>query len=59
MSEEVEFFRGGEVTQQYYKRSSIDKVCEVFLGGTGGIYVKSQVEKRGAVKAIIKYQLVF
>ena len=33
-------------------------LCEVFLGGTGGIYVKSQVEKR-AVKAIIKYQLVF
>ena len=32
MSEEVEFFRGGEVTQQYYKRSSIDKVCEVFGG---------------------------
>lgn len=36
MSDEVEFFRGGEVTQQYYKRSSIDKVCEVFLGGSGG-----------------------
>ena len=32
MSDEVEFFRGGEVTQQYYKRSSIDKVWEVFGG---------------------------